>query len=336
MFRIDHATAAATLPAPLAAGTPGYYAHSDPVAGIPPTIVTPDWANGIQEELMSILAAAGIAESKGTNNQVLTALEEIFAAPPAASTTQVGVVRLATIAEAEAGTETTTAVTPADLATVVDAAVAAEAGTRANGDTAVEEGVQAGAYLYGADTSGAANTVTLTLAPAPTAYAAGMSVRVKIANNNTGASTININGLGAKTILWSQRALIGGELLAGYVVELVYDGANFQIHGLTAITGTNSNGRYRVSQDGFIEQWITYGSAISTEGPITVNYPISFVTTALIPLGIINNSSSQLLDVTTIQVVGAPGLSSVTVFIQDHSTSFADAAGGFVLKVEGY
>lgn len=78
MFRIDTATAADALPAPAAAGTPGYFTGGDPIHGVPPTSISPDWLNGIQEELLAILTAAGIAEAKGTNNQVLTALQSLF------------------------------------------------------------------------------------------------------------------------------------------------------------------------------------------------------------------------------------------------------------------
>ena len=51
---------------------------------------------------------------------------------------------------------------------------------------------------YGAATG--TDTYAVTLSPAPTGYAAGMSILVSFANTNTGAATINVNGLGAKAI----------------------------------------------------------------------------------------------------------------------------------------
>jgi hypothetical protein len=74
MYRIDSPTAAAALPAPLAAGDPGYFAHAAPGSGNVPTIVSSDWANGIQEELMSILAAAGVEPDKTNRAQVLQSI----------------------------------------------------------------------------------------------------------------------------------------------------------------------------------------------------------------------------------------------------------------------
>lgn len=76
MHRIDHVTAAVALPAPDPAGAAGYFSHAAPGVGVP-TVLTADWANNIQEELMSLLAAAGLVGDKTSNNQVLTAIQSI-------------------------------------------------------------------------------------------------------------------------------------------------------------------------------------------------------------------------------------------------------------------
>ena len=46
---------------------------------------------------------------------------------------------------------------------------------------------------------------------------------------NTGASTLNANGLGAKAIQFNGAALVGGEIIAGETWLLKYDGAQFQM-----------------------------------------------------------------------------------------------------------
>ncbi|WP_260927337.1 hypothetical protein [Novosphingobium sp. 9] len=79
MFRIDHASAVAALPAPQAAGTPGYFTRGNVATGVAPTIFTADFANIIQEELMAIVTAGGIAPAKSDNGQVLEALRALFA-----------------------------------------------------------------------------------------------------------------------------------------------------------------------------------------------------------------------------------------------------------------
>ncbi|MBM3517962.1 MAG: hypothetical protein FJX56_08840 [Alphaproteobacteria bacterium] len=53
--------------------------------------------------------------------------------------------------------------------------------------------------------------------------------RFKAANANTGASTLNVNALGAKAIQLRGRALTGGEIGAKHIVAVVFDGTQFQM-----------------------------------------------------------------------------------------------------------
>ena len=79
MFRVDNSTAAAALPTPSPAGTPGYFTGGDLVSGIPATIVEADFLNMLQEELITPITAAGIALSKTNHGQLLAALQLLFA-----------------------------------------------------------------------------------------------------------------------------------------------------------------------------------------------------------------------------------------------------------------
>ncbi|MDR5813306.1 hypothetical protein QCE62_06835 [Caballeronia sp. LZ033] len=79
MFRIDDVTASSSMPAPDAAGTEGYFTGGDPANGTPATRVRYWWLNMIQEELCSILAAAGIVRSKTSVRQVNSALQKMYA-----------------------------------------------------------------------------------------------------------------------------------------------------------------------------------------------------------------------------------------------------------------
>lgn len=90
---------------------------------------------------------------------------------------------------------------------------------------------QKGAELYAAD-AGSTDTYAITLSPAPAAYVAGMVVRFKANTANTGACTINVNSLGAKTIKKKyDQDLNDNDILANQFVELIYDGTNFQLIG---------------------------------------------------------------------------------------------------------
>jgi len=89
--------------------------------------------------------------------------------------------------------------------------------------------VQLDAMTWGGTAGGTANAQTVTLSPTPLAYTAGMRVRYIPSANNSGATTINVNGLGAKSIFFGGQACVGGEFISGSVVEIQYDGTNFHL-----------------------------------------------------------------------------------------------------------
>lgn len=94
--------------------------------------------------------------------------------------------------------------------------------------------VQDGGFLYAADT-GAADAYVMSLNPALAAYAAGQVFYFKAANANTGAATLDINGLGVKAVVDQDgNALRPGMIAAGAMIGVVYDGTRFVLGGGSA------------------------------------------------------------------------------------------------------
>ncbi len=89
--------------------------------------------------------------------------------------------------------------------------------------------IQKQTYNFAAATG--TDTLTLTLDPALASYITGLRASFKAAANNTGTVTININGLGAKTIKKNRGAddLAADDLITSGIYEIVYDGTNFQL-----------------------------------------------------------------------------------------------------------
>lgn len=84
-------------------------------------------------------------------------------------------------------------------------------------------------YDYAVDSVGS-DSYAITMAGAYGAYYAGMSITFKAGTANTGACTINVNGLGAKDLKKEVSvALATGDILANQIITAVYDGTNFQI-----------------------------------------------------------------------------------------------------------
>ncbi len=76
---------------------------------------------------------------------------------------------------------------------------------------------------YAGAASGTANAQTITLSPAPIALSNGALVSWRSVGNTTGSVTLNINGLGAKTLKWFGANLANGAYQTGDLVEGVYN-----------------------------------------------------------------------------------------------------------------
>jgi hypothetical protein len=106
------------------------------------------------------------------------------------------------------------------------------------------------------------NTITAVMTPALTAYSAGMGVVFTPANNTTGAATININALGAKSIVRGDgTALESGDLQASTIHALVYDGTNFVVLNPLSFSLVNGTLSGTLSVTGAL----TFNGALTTD-----------------------------------------------------------------------
>jgi hypothetical protein len=96
--------------------------------------------------------------------------------------------------------------------------------------------VQAAAYQLLGGVSGV-DTITASATPAISAYASGQTFRFVSAGANTGAVTININSLGAKSVTKNgATALAAGDIPSGALIEICYDGTRFQLTSANALS----------------------------------------------------------------------------------------------------
>lgn len=93
-----------------------------------------------------------------------------------------------------------------------------------------QTGLQNSVEKYAAD-SGSSTAYVITLSPAPTAYVAGQTFTFKAGNTNTSTTpTLNVNSLGAKTIVSiGGSTIMIGAILTGGTYQVTYDGTNFQL-----------------------------------------------------------------------------------------------------------
>lgn len=92
--------------------------------------------------------------------------------------------------------------------------------------------VQDGSLTYGNTVAGTGDAITFNTTPVFAAYAAGQKFSFIAGAANTGATTVNINSLGVKSITKNgTTALAAGDIPgSGALVQIEYDGTRFQIY----------------------------------------------------------------------------------------------------------
>lgn len=111
------------------------------------------------------------------------------------------------------------------------------------------------------------NTITGSMTPDLGSYSTGMMVIFTPANNNTGATTINIDSLGAKSIVKGDgTALESGDLQASTVHFLIYDGTNFVVLNPLSFSLVNGTLSGTLGVTG-----LTTLAALTATGALTLN-----------------------------------------------------------------
>lgn len=94
---------------------------------------------------------------------------------------------------------------------------------------AMATSIQNGVFNFALDT-GSANAYAIAMTPSVTAYATGQIFFFQAADANTGASTLNVDTLGVKTITRRDgTALQADDITASSINIVSYDGTNFQL-----------------------------------------------------------------------------------------------------------
>ncbi len=152
------------------------------------------------------------------------------------------------------------------------------------------------------------DTLTGSVTPALTAYAAGNLFSFVVANTNTGAVTINIDGVGSKSITRTgSTALVAGDMVAGQVVLIEYDGTRFQLLNGNSFTNLNVSGNETIGGT------LTYGgvtltNAVTGTGKMvldtspTVNNPtVTNYVESVVAIGTVTSSNTIALTNGTVQ-----------------------------------
>ena len=147
----------------------------------------------------------------------------------------------------------------------------------------VATSVSAGTLVAGTATyGGTADVITITTGLSLTALTTGMEIRFRATAANTGATTINVDAIGAVTAL----TVISTGLPADYIrtdVDTVirYNGTNW-VADREPELGSNANGEYKRWADGTVQAWFfrkAVGDGTAVVPTYTWTLPVAFITT---------------------------------------------------------
>ena len=124
--------------------------------------------------------------------------------------------------------------------------------------------------------SGTANAYVLSAIGsrlAPNAYSEGMEIRFRATNANTGASTVNVAGLGVKNIKQADGStdLTAADISPNFDTRARYDGTVFRLSNVSDVGNLTVNGKFNTTPTNvtIASGAITYSSAymvVDTEG----------------------------------------------------------------------
>jgi hypothetical protein len=122
--------------------------------------------------------------------------------------------------------------------------------------------------------SGTVDAYVVSLSGLSTTYQAGLAIQFQATNANTGPCTLNVNGQGAKPLVYPDgSALAVNGIVVGAIVSCMYDGNNFQILSIKNASGGGGGNGTVTSVAMSVPAFLSVsGSPITTSGTFAVSY----------------------------------------------------------------
>jgi hypothetical protein len=194
----------------------------------------------------------------------------------------------------------------------------------ANLDAAISKANNYGNYLV--DT-GVANAYVVTFPPTMSVVlSAGLPVQFVTANSNSGASTLNVNGLGAVAITKNgTNPLAGGEIVVNAVTSVMYDGTQFQLLG-------GASGSSSAVQIQPITVTVPGTSLMATLQPTSLDFRQIVMTSGLVNARVIPSAISATIPLTATLGTTSGYLARIAILAIDFAglieIAFVNLSGG--------
>ena len=122
--------------------------------------------------------------------------------------------------------------------------------------------------------SGTVDAYVVTLSGLSTTYQAGLAIQFQATTANTGPCTLNVNGQGAKNIIYPDGSTLSANaIVVGAIASLMYDGTSFQLLSVKNAAGGGGGGGSVASVAMSVPAFLQVsGSPITTTGTLAVTY----------------------------------------------------------------
>jgi len=122
--------------------------------------------------------------------------------------------------------------------------------------------------------SGTTDAYVVALSGISTTYQAGLAIQFQATTANTGPATLNVNGQGAKAIIYPDGSTLSANaIVVGAIASVMYDGTSFQLLSVKNAAGGGGGGgsvsQVAMSVPNFLS---VSGSPITTSGTLAVTY----------------------------------------------------------------
>jgi hypothetical protein len=146
------------------------------------------------------------------------------------------------------------------------------------------------------------DTLTGSVTPALTAYAAGNLFSFVVANTNTTAVTINIDGVGSKAITRTgSTPLVAGDMVAGQVAVIEYDGTRFQLLNGNSFTNLLVSGTLNYGGVTLTNAVTGTGKMVLDTSPTVNNPTVTNYVESVVAIGTVSSSNTLSLTNGTVQ-----------------------------------
>jgi len=191
--------------------------------------------------------------------------------------------------------------------------------------------IQDGGLVFQANDTGSANTYAIALAPVVTAYVAGQEFNFKAGNASSGASTLNVNGLGAKNIKKkNDQAIAAGDIEEDAIIKVLYDGTSFQMISQLG-TSAGSMTSFTLTGDSGSNQTIADSNTMDIAGGTGIATVVGATDTVTVAI----DSTVATRNAANVFTVAQYGVTPVESNISGNVTLNFSTSQNFLIKATG-